>query len=359
MTKTIRTGIAGFGVIGQRRKLFADQNPAYDVVAVCDIKYDTDGELDDGTKQYRQYQQLLDEELDALIVCMPNDMASKVTCAGLERGLHVFCEKPPGRTVEDIHAVREVEARDRGLKLKYGFNHRYHDSVKKALGIVRSFELGRIINMRGVYGKSTFIPWPRPTATGSEKDIMKVWRTSQQIAGGGILIDQGIHMVDLMLMFAGPFTEVKSFVSNGYWQHDVEDNVYALMRSEEGVVAMLHSTATQWRHRFSLEITLEKGGLVLSGILSGTKSYGEEKLTVLYREDEANGLPSELTESYIHDNSWRDELVDFAEAISEDLPISVGTSEDALGVMELVKRIYGSDEAWVRYLQTADPVAGT
>jgi predicted dehydrogenase len=348
VTKPIRVGIAGFGKIGQRRKDVMDDDENYQVVAVCDILHgEAPSKLRDGTLALRTYPELLEQDLDALIVCMPNDMASEVVVAALQRDLHVFCEKPPGRNVADIEAVRAAEALKPTLKLKYGFNHRYHDSVVKALSIVESGEMGRVVNMRGVYGKSAFIPWPRPTSTGSDKDQTNHWRTSRQIAGGGILLDQGIHMVDLMLAFAGePFNDVKSFVSNSFWGHDVEDNAFALMRNNAGVVASIHSTATQWRHKFALEIFLEDGALVLSGILSGSKSYGDEKLTVIKRVDEANGMPQEITESFIFDNSWRREMDEFAHCVVNDQPVEIGTSLHALHSMQTVYRIYDADESW-------------
>ena len=97
-------------------------------------------------------------------------------------------------------------------------------------------------------------------------------------------------MVDLMRFFSSDFDEVKSFISNSFWNHDVEDNAYAIMRSKDNVVAMLHSTATQWRHNFSLDIHLERGALLLSGILSGSKSYGDERLTIIHREENGGWL---------------------------------------------------------------------
>ena len=273
MTAPLRVGIAGFGAIGQRRKHVIEQGRTATVVGVSDLKFDGGGSLPDGTPTFSSHEQLLRSvPLDALFVCLPNDVAPEVTVAGLVSDLHVFCEKPPGRTVEDIERVREVEAARPGLKLKYGFNHRYHQSVIDALDTVDRGSLGRVLNLRGVYGKSAIIPWPRPQATGTPDDDLATWRTSRAIAGGGILLDQGIHMVDLMLAFAGPFSETLSFVSNDFWKQDVEDNAYALLRTRDGVVAMLHSTATQWRHSFRLEIHLEQGALILEGILSGSRS---------------------------------------------------------------------------------------
>lgn len=335
----LKVGIAGYGIVGERRHLFIDSHPSLEVVAICDRRFTTAGTAQPkNVKVHSTYQELLQNELDVLFVCLPNDMAPEVTIAGLEKGLHVFCEKPPGRNVADIEKVREVEAEHPNLKIKYGFNHRYHESVREALKVAQSGELGEIINMRGVYGKSAFSTWPRNSAG--------EWRTSRAIAGGGILLDQGIHMVDLMRSFAGDFTDVKSFVSNTHWDLEVEDNAYALLRTDSGKIAILHSTATQWRHQFRLEIFLTKGALILSGILSGSKSYGQETLTVVFREDESNGNPREQTTTYIRDNSWRDEIFEFADCILAEKPVTIGSSFDALKSMQLVYKIYAADEDW-------------
>ena len=305
-------------------------------VAVCDQNFPESGTMDDGVRFDRHYGKLLDHDLDVLFVCMSNDMAAEVTIAGLEAGLHVFCEKPPGRTVAEVARVVDCERDRPGQRLKYGFNHRYHDSVRDALAIVRSGELGRVVNLRGVYGKSQLVTF------GQNSD----WRTKRAIAGGGILLDQGIHMVDLLRLFGGEYTDVHSFVSNAFWGHDVEDNVYAMMRTRDGVTAMLHSSATQWRHRFTLDITLERGTAILAGILSGSKSYGAETLTVAWKGDDDIGDPREQTTRYNQDNSWRDEIAEFAAAVIDGAPVSDGSSEEALETLRLVYRIYCADPEW-------------
>lgn len=334
MRDKLKVGIAGYGVVGKRRRHFIDRHPKLETVSVCDRTFAAAGAFEDGVRYYTYYKDLLDEKLDVLFVCMTNEIAPEVTMTGLEKGLHVFCEKPPGRDLNDISRVIQCERQHPGLKLKYGFNHRYHDSVRDALHIIKSGELGSIISMRGIYGKSKIL------------SFQSDWRTQRALAGGGILLDQGIHMVDMIRLFAGDFTEVHSFVSNSYWKHDVEDNAYALMRSANGVVAMLQSSATQWRHRFHLEITLWRGLLVLSGILSGSKSYGAETLTVAYAGDEDGGDPREQTTRYNQDNSWRDEIAEFADAIWDDKPIIEGSSLEALKTMHLVYRIYCADLEW-------------
>ncbi len=336
MTKKQRVGIAGYGVVGKRRRHFIDLHPHLETVAVCDQALGGDGVFEDGVSHHAHYKALLEEDLDALFVCLTNDINPEATIAGLEKGLHVFCEKPPGRNVADIERVIACEKEHPHLKLKYGFNHRYHDSVRAALAIQRSGELGRVINMRGVYGKSQFISYGQPSN----------WRVERDIAGGGILLDQGIHMVDLMRLFGGEFADVYSFVTNDFWNYDVEDNAYAMMRGETGVVAMLHSTATQWRHRFNLDITLEKGSLILDGILSGSKSYGAETLTIAWAAKDDKGDPIERVTSYENDPSWASEINDFGTAILEDRLITESGSSDALKTMQLVYRIYFADASW-------------
>lgn len=341
--KKLRVGIAGYGMVGTRRRVFIDKHPRLQTVAVCDQNFREKGVMPDGVRCYPHYEQLLEEPLDVLFVSLPVYVAPDVTIAGLKKGLHVFCEKPPGQTVEDVERVLAVKKSRPALKLKYGFNHRYHDSVREALRILKTGRLGEIVNVRGVYGKSKVTPFE-----GS-------WRSERKYAGGGILLDQGIHMVDLMRLFCGEFVDVKSYVSNNYWKCDVEDNAYALMRDERGRVAMLHSSATQWQHKFSLEIYLTEGYLELQGLLTSTKSYGEERLIIGRRTSSATGTEREEIITYLEDKSWCDEIHEFADAIIGKTAILHGGAMDALETMRLVYAIYWSDPEWRAAFRIRNP----
>ena len=347
--KKLRVGIAGYGVVGKRRRHFIDRNPSLQTVAVCDRVIPSKMTQADGLVCYSNYKELLQEDLDILFVCMTNDIAAEVTMAGLNKGMHVFCEKPPGRDLNDIAKVIQCKKKHPALKLKYGFNHRYHDSISDALSLIHSKALGEIINLRGIYGKSKILTFGQKEG----------WRTQRAIAGGGILLDQGIHLVDLLRLFAGEFTEIYSFISNDYWKHDVEDNAYALMRTANGKVAMLHSSATQWRHRFQLDISLERGSIILSGILSGSKSYGAEKITIAWAAEDEHGDPKEQTTRYNLDNSWANEIAEFTQAILGLGEIQHGTVEDAYKTMELVYKIYSADKEWSqRWNISSSPALG-
>ena len=347
MDKKKKIGIAGYGIIGRRRHDVINQNKYLEVVSACDKEFiDISTKKDDFT-HYQDYQSMIDnQDLDAVFVCMSNDIAAEVTIACLKQGIDVFCEKPPGINVEQVRDIIAAEAVNPGTKLMYGFNHRYHDAVIEALRICKSNELGKIINLRGVYGKARLI-------TFNQTD----WRTKRELAGGGVLLDQGIHMVDLMRLFGGEFTEVKSFISNSYWGYDVEDNAYAIMRTQDGVVGMIHSSATQWEHKFNLDITLEKGSLNLGGILTSTKSYGDETLTVTWaEEDDVQGSPNKQTNKFNSDLSWKREVDLFADILNDTIcDNGYAGSEDALKTMSLVFDIYYSDKEWREYYNIKNP----
>jgi len=335
--KKIKVAIVGFGIVGQRRFDILKNIEEVEIVAVCDRDTSKCSVEKKNISVYSDYKDLLSNKpIDAVFISLTNDVAPKAAIDFLEQGIHAFCEKPPGRTVDDIRNVIRAE-NNSNVVLMYGFNHRYHDSVVNTLDIIKSGELGRVINIRGIYGKSMLV-------TFNQSD----WRTKKSVAGGGVLLDQGIHMVDLMRLFAGEFTTVHSFISNSFWGYDVEDNAYALMSTDTGIVGILHSSATEWRHRFSLDVTLEKGAIKLEGILSGSKSYGNETMTVVHSKPNIdNGNPSSVTSHYNVDYSWEREIKKFIDLIgNEGANKSINNtsnSNEALKTMELVFKIYESD----------------
>ena len=334
--KGLNIGIAGYGIVGKKRHACIENHKNVRIVGVCDRNKEVGKSLGKNIKFFKSYKNLLREKLDAIFVCMPNNIAPLVCKEAIKRGIHVFCEKPPGRNVQDILDVIELQSFNSSVKIMYGFNHRYHDSVVEAQKIIKSRQLGKIINLKGTYGKSKLITFNQPD-----------WRTKRDIAGGGVLLDQGIHMLDLMRLFAGEFNQVSSFISNGHWNHDVEDNAYALMKTEDNIVGFIHSSATQWRHRFNLEINLQHGSIILGGILSGTKSYGAETLTVVEADpDNDRGDPKEKMIRYNKDPSWNLEVDHFIDSIKKRRQIKKGSPKDALATMKLVNRIYYADKDW-------------
>jgi len=326
----IKVAIAGFGKIGQVRANELEKNEHTKVVAIFDIKEPET--LDKDIKFCKSYEELLEEDIDAVFVCAFNNVLADFTTLALNAGKHVFCEKPPARTSNELLTVIDAEKKS-NLILKYGFNHRYHYSIIEAKKIVDSGSMGKLLWLRGVYGKAGSI------------DYDKNWRNYREQSGGGILIDQGIHMLDLMRYFSGQaFTHINSFVTTSYWDIESEDNAFAIMQSDEKITAMLHSSATQWKHKFLLEMCFEEGYVNLDGILSGTRSYAPESLVVGRREFEditfAMGKPRETITWFENDDSWKLEVDEFVDAILGKTTIKNGTSKDAYETLRLVERIY-------------------
>jgi len=331
MNTDLKVGIAGYGVVGKIRKKILDSISGLKIVAISDIN-PRNKILDKEVKFFNNYNKLFNENLDILFISLPNKYAADATIKALKKNINVFCEKPPARNINELRKVlKEFSKKKSKIKLKYGFNHRYHDSIILAKKIIDSKKYGKLINLKGLYGKSKII-----TFAGQ-------WRSIKSIAGGGILLDQGIHLLDLVRFFCGKFKEIKSFIGNNYWKHKVEDNAYVIMRSNKNIVAMIHSTATQWQHQFRIEITLEKAQINLFGILSGSKTYGQEKIEIQPKllKNKKNTIIK-----FKKDLSWRKEIQEYINCIKLNRKIYNGTIYDAIQAMEMIDAIYKSDFVW-------------
>jgi 1,5-anhydro-D-fructose reductase (1,5-anhydro-D-mannitol-forming) len=324
----MRIGIIGYGKMGQIRARTIESTGAGIIKSVYEKNLQTSVNY---PRASSEDEILCDDSIDAVFVCTPNYKIPELCIKGLSNGKHVFSEKPPGLNENDVKRVIEVDKRFPKLKLMYGFNHRHHDSIKQMKSIIDSKELGNILWMRGRYGKEV------------NESFFNEWRADPKLAGGGILLDQGIHMLDLFLHFAGHFDETSAFVSNLFWKIEgIEDNVFAIYRNNDsGVCASLHSTMTQWRYLFSLEVFLEEGSLILNGLKTSSGVYGDEVLTVRRNASKYdNRESSEETLTYEIDNSWASEITHFFDAINHNKEITYGSPSDALKLMNLIDKTY-------------------
>jgi predicted dehydrogenase len=336
MDRKLKAGIVGCGYMGKIRKLIVEGIPNFELVGICETNPELLLEAGQAYRQYVAYQDMLKTDMDAVFVCTPNCFSPQIVVDSLNSGKHVFCEKPPGRGLNDIRQMIAAERANPGCKLMFGFNHRYHPGIIQAKKIVESGRFGKILFLKGTYGKS------------GGRNYLQSWRNDKEVAGGGILLDQGIHMLDLFRYFCGDFDDVKGFVNRMFWQaNEIEDNAFVTLRNGTGQVAMLHSSATLWKHCFKLEIFLEGAYLIVTGLLSKTGSYGRETLTIGKRqfEDEsfALGNPSEEVIYFDRDLSWNLEVEAWLDCILQNKPISNSSSLDALRVMEIIDKVYKDD----------------
>jgi len=327
----LKFGIAGFGKMGQIRADEILKRQDAKLVAIYEQIEEVANPKYKNIKHCKSFDELLKENLDAIFICAFNNVASEYTMKALKKDLHVFCEKPPAHTTNELKKVIQVE-KDTKKVLKYGFNHRFHYSVIEAKKLIDSKAFGKLLFIRGVYGKAGSI------------DYHKNWRNYKKYSGGGILLDQGIHMLDLMCYFTnGDFDVINSKLSTSFWDIEVEDNAIITM-TQNDIIATMHSSATQWKHKFLLEMFFEEGYINLDGILSNSRSYAPETLITGKREFEdityAMGKPKEQITWFENDDSWKLELDEFMNAIFTNTPIKEGSSKDAYRALKLVENIY-------------------
>lgn len=331
MPKPIKIGIVGLGKMGGIRSASIRENDNTILISGTDPNPPAKGFED--IRIFPNYSAVISSGVDAVFVCTPNRFIPEVVVAALDAGKHVFCEKPPGRNMKDIEQILKAEERNSGLILKVGFNHRYHFGIMEAKKIVESEKYGKILWIRGVYGKAE--------GSGNPNE----WRHDPAQAGGGILLDQGIHMLDLFRYFCGEFSEIKSMCTTAYWDFPMEDNAFALLRNEKGCIAMLHNSFTQWKHRFTLEIFMEDGYVIVDGMPSTSRSYRDEWIIQGRKHTGyAIGNPPEEATFCNTDPSWRLELEEFVDCIYNNHPVRNGTSTDAYQTMRLVFGIYDADD---------------
>jgi predicted dehydrogenase len=225
--------------------------------------------------------------------------------------------------------VREIEeleklAKESGSVVRVGYNHRYHPSLQKARTIAESGMLGPLMFVRGRYGHGGRIGYDRE------------WRADPSLSGGGELIDQGVHLIDLAGWFLGDFLSVDGHAHTYFWDMPVDDNAFLDLRNSEGKTAWLHVSCTEWKNLFSFEIYGRNGKLHIQG-LGG--SYGVEQLAH-YRMLPAMGPPETTIYEYPGaDNSWKLEMEEFLKDIQTGRRPEPGLRE-ARKALAVVEKIY-------------------
>ena len=328
--ESFRVGIVGCGFIGHKRAKALGKSGLLVACADTDIaraeslakKYDA--------KVCRDWRELVNSPLvDLVIVATLHDSLAEITLTAVEAGKHVLVEKPAARNTAELEQVIVATAKH-NVKVRVGFNHRYHRSLRKAREIVDSGALGELMFLRARYGHGARIGYD------------KEWRSDPKLSGGGELIDQGPHLIDLSRWFLGEISDVQGFAHTYFWDMPVDDNGFMLLKTAEKQTAFLHVSCTEWKNLFSMEIYGKLGKLDLSG-LGG--SYGVEKIT-WYRMLPEMGPPDTTTWEYpMGDDSWTMEIAEFFEDIRLDRQptASLQDAHAALSVIELIYKGSGYD----------------
>ncbi len=262
-------------------------------------------------------------DVDIVVVATSHDRLAEVAHGAVAAGKHVLLEKPGARRASELVPVRD-EARTTGALVRVGFNHRFHRAFQKAHEIAATGVLGELMFIRGRYGH------------GGRPGYEQEWRARPEVSGGGELIDQGMHLIDLSRWFLGDFTRVRGKIATYFWPMAVEDNGFLLLETERGQTAFLHASWTEWKNMFSFEVAGRTGKLEING-LGG--SYGTERLTHYHMMSEM-GPPETMAWEYpMADRSWELEFATFLEDIRLARQPQPGI-EDAQAALRVVETVY-------------------
>ena len=320
---TLGVGIVGCGLIGQKRAKALGEGR---LLACADVNESRAKLLAgrSGSKAFGDWRAILAmPEVEVVVVATLHDSLAEITLAAIEASKHVLVEKPAARNAAELDPVIEAAER-RGVKVRVGFNHRYHRAFRKARELFESGALGELMFLRARYGH------------GGRLGYDKEWRAKPEISGGGELIDQGPHLIDLSRWFLGEFHEVQGFAHTYFWNMPVDDNGFLLLRTRNQQVAFLHASCTEWKNIFSMEIYGRQAKLEISG-LGG--SYGLEKVTY-YKMLPEMGPPETTSWEYpMGDDSWEVEMAEFYEDIRLDRS-PAASLEDASAALKIIERIY-------------------
>lgn len=320
----MRLAIVGCGLIGGKRAAAAMAG-GHEIAVVCDRDSARANQLAQKTKAraVTDWREAVAANVDAVIVATTHDQLAAIALGVVEAGCHVLVEKPAGRVLAEVQAVAAAAAKHKRI-VKAGFNHRFHPAFMKAREIVDSGVLGPLMFIRARYGH------------GGRVGYEKEWRAQPAISGGGELIDQGSHLIDLSRWFLGELTVDYAAVPTLFWNMPADDNCFLALRSGAGQLAWLHASWTEWKNTFSFEIFGRSGKLVIDG-LGG--SYGQEKLT-FYKMLPQMGPPETTTFDFPgQDQSWEIEFADFVSAVTEGRR-PCGDIADAMANLAIVDEIY-------------------
>lgn len=322
---SFRVAMIGCGLIGQKR---LNNLPPGSVTVACDLNLDRAKKLaaqSPGCIATDSVEQAVTSpNVDVVMIATLNSTLAPIAMQAVQAGKHVLVEKPAGITVAELEKLQALAAKH-GVLVRTGYNHRYHPACLKALEIFRSGALGPMMFVRGRYGQ------------GGRVGYEKEWRADPKLSGGGELIDQGVHLIDLAGIFLGEFTTVEGHVATYFWNMPVDDNAFLSLRNAAGNTAWLQVSCSEWKNMFSLEIYGRDGKLHWEG-LGG--SYGLERLTY-YKMLPQMGPPDTTVWEYPRgDESWKIEMTEFAEDIRLKRTPVPGLKE-ALAALVVVEKIYG------------------
>lgn len=320
-----RVALIGCGLVGQKR---ANLLPPGSVTVACDLQLPRAQALAAPRPGCRATDSVEETvrapDVDVVCLATVNSSLAPLALRAVQQGKHVLVEKPGAIRVQELDQL-DAAARQHGVQVRVGYNHRFHPACLKMRELIGAGALGPLMFLRARYGQGGRIGYD------------KEWRADPKLSGGGELLDQGVHLIDLAGLFLGEFTAVTGHAVTYFWDMPVDDNAFLSLRTADGKTAWLHASCTEWKNLFSLELYGRVGKLHWEG-LGG--SYGVERLS-WYRMLPHMGPPETTIFEYPRgDESWKLEMEEFFEDIRLRRTPVPGLQE-ARAALAVVEKIYG------------------
>ncbi|MDA4129241.1 MAG: Gfo/Idh/MocA family oxidoreductase [Thaumarchaeota archaeon] len=325
----LNVALIGAGRIGQIRADVIKRSSHARLVAVNDIDYGLAAGVEPGGLASTMEAILYGKHIDAVVIATPTKFHSEIAIRALEASKHVLCEKPMGRNVTEARAMYfAAEAADRVLWA--GFNYREMAHVRFAKDFVDRGLLGKLHFFQCRFGH------------GGRPHYKEEWCTQKELSGGGVLIEQGIHIMDLVRhLFGEPYQVVAQTDCLFHDFKDTEDNAFCLLNTNRGLV-QIHVSWTRWENIFEIEIFGSKGFLRLEG---RDGHYGPQKVIFGERQTDHSRPHEQKFDFPIKPDSWTLDWKAF------ELAIKTNTTNMYSGIraQELVAAAYSSakSNAWV------------
>ena len=325
---TIKVGIIGFGLMGEQRARDIKKIKELELAVVSDVnlarlaKYQSEFgfEIESDWKKV-----IARKNIGLVVVAVPHYLAAEIVIAALRAGKHVLCEKPFGMDATQAALIAKA-AKDAGTLVESGFNYRFYPGIQKVRELIAADSIGKITHVRIVFGH------------GGRRGMEKEWKMVKKFAGGGSLLDPGIHIIDLIRFLFGEPKEGVFWQKNSFWDVDVEDNAFVLLNTEHGVMVSAHVSTTEWKNLFRMEIFGKNGYIFLTG---RSRSYGPQEVRMGKRWFFEDRSEEEVWSYPLEDVSFLEELKHFLQKIQGKKSSSLADMEDGIRALEIIGGLYG------------------
>lgn len=333
----MNVGIIGFGLMGKQRASDILDLPMHRLIILCDNNSDQFKDFDFGTQNNivftNDWKDVIEnKKVELIVISVPHYLTKEITCDALMKGKNILCEKPLGMNPKEVNIILKTLNRTSGL-LEPGFNYRFYPGILKTKKIIDDGHIGQVRHVRCTFGH------------GGRPGMDKEWKINKDLAGGGVLLDPGIHAIDLFRFLFGEICEGFATFKNTFWKVNAEDNVFLNLHTINNVFIQSHFSTTEWKNKFRLEIFGDDACVTISG---RSKTYGPQEVRLTKRWFWLNNEKEKLWVFPKEDVSFKNELLAFINLIKGNENSVLATPNDASKAIKIIDKLYKYPEEKVK-----------